>query len=592
MSTTATTSPNELETATSGPTPSQNGSPIPTLSTLPPELKSLIVNHIAEIDASTLTPDGISTTLYPDSDLDLEDYEDEDASDDASCCSTHREMARERRDERARQLIKKMEEKKAKEQSEGKKWSNVHSCMWAIASVDREFNALAQQYLWVTIGLSGRSMYDLIMFKERILPLRSAHIRAIELDGADEIREIWIETGLQSSIVNVSLELFPRQSSSMSDEEHEKAYRRHLFAEVIRACPHLDTVDFYLTDVDPDLAPESYLGRVGQRSEISNALMESAGARMVDMDIGTAGEPFDVSYGFLAKFLTDFPLLERLAIHYGFSPSGQSDMIPIIANFTTLTSLTIEEASFVNEDFANADFKCPLKLLALASCPELSLTSFITLVKKFSATLETLDIDETPMELPDVATRKRLMKPLNLPHLTTLVLSTMHTDQFLILFETTKLESITVGFCPVISADAWQTFFNTKVATTVSPDAGGIFTVSYEGGSAKFLINGEEGRTVPPPKEGLREIVFGADHDLTEDQQLDLQAWCYAKGITFRVEEGESDDDDDDEDDYDEDEDEDYESDEWVDDEGSGIEEGESDVDAGEGAEEFGEDVD
>lgn len=94
---------------------------------------------------------------------------------------------------------------------------------------------------------------------------------------------------------------------------------------------------------------------------------------------------------------------------------------------------------------------------------------------------------------------KSIGTPLHLPHLTTLVLSTLHPISFLHSFSSSPLTEFELGFCPKFSYDD-------LVDSFLSPRVGTLERVNVTG-----------------------------DSDLTEGQVESLELWCFAKGVECRV---------------------------------------------------------
>lgn len=256
--------------------------------------------------------------------------------------------------------------------------------------------------------------------------------------------------------------------------------------------PNLDTLDFDFHYLKSFKSAEP-LG--------TDYVMEAAkkvGSKIEDLTLSNE-EVSMYTEGEVATFLTYFPNVLRLDMGLILHPTGRDELLQSLVGYEKLETLSLVSAPYVNEQFASAAWKAPLKILALEGCEELSFPSFRTLVHKFSPTLEVLDIDDVPHTNSEVDNTKWLGKPIDLPKLNTLVLTTLHEAKFLDSFATLPIEEFELGFCPSIPYEALEAFIRSHEAT-------------------------------------LKQFTIHAGSNLTEAQMESIEVLCHAKGVNCDIE--------------------------------------------------------
>ncbi|KAK4701659.1 hypothetical protein P7C70_g4568, partial [Phenoliferia sp. Uapishka_3] len=505
--------PEAMDTdASSSAASSQYGAPKPTLSTLPPELKALIVDMVNEVDQEDDDDD--------ETDSEDEDEEEHDCSSHgpeghhhpaprrvkpAHDCSTHAPG-----DHGHSHSAKKAphdcsthapgEHPMEEDEEEGER--GVTSGMWALALLDREFSELAQKYIWDTVDLTETYLSDIGFFLIDIIPRRAQYITALNLEQQYEEYDAAISE-------DTSHPLHSRWAAmSVNDDEPEDErrlrFRRTLLAEMIPLLPNLDSVHVDMIDLDLNGAPD-YLCR----KEVTNELRKIGGQITASLTIDAdalSDDPY-VGEGYLADFIKCFPKIQRLEMDIALRSDGRDLLHQTIVGLKDLRQLCIGDANFVNEAFAALPWTAPIRMLALATCDELSLPSLITLVNKLEPTLEVLDLEEVPATITDREVVKYL-KPLNLSKLTTLVLSTTHPASFLSLFSKVTLSSLSIKSCPGITYAEWEKFIGEHEST-------------------------------------LKEVCADDGHEFSDAQIESLEVLCFAKGIELSVMQGGDDSEDD-----------------------------------------------
>lgn len=531
---------------------SQSSNPKPTLSTLPPELKALIVEMIEEVDHE---------------DDFEEDWEEED-EDEEHDCSSHGPGGHDHGAHGHSHGPSHSHSHGAKEHDcsshapgehghshgdeEEEEDVGIDSAMWAIALVNREFSALAQQYLWrvrcvgisiplLWLGLIFFSVVPFLCFCDAqevsiaedstdqigrflvdIVPRHAHHVRAIQIQQDHATYDPYDAPSDVAHPLHSRWAALP-EIVGESPHDHGHRFRRVILGEILSSLPNLSAVDVDILDTP---------GLPNERTEVTTAL-RAVGPKLLDLSLhGVASDDddeettTDFDEGYIGTFLSSFPNLIRLQLDIPtLLPSGRDTLFSALVSLTSLETLMIDGGEFVNSSFADLAWTAPLQTLALSDCDDLSLPAFLTFVQKFSGTLTTLDLDDVPSSSIDADNLKYLVPTsLRLPHLEHLVVTTTHDEKFLALFApaTTALESLTIGFCPSIPYEAWEAFIADHHVA-----AGRLKEVVVEGGS-----------------------------ELSEGQLESLEVFCFAKGIAVEIQEDEPDSDDEDGDDLEEWEDE------------------------------------
>ena len=123
-----------------------------------------------------------------------------------------------------------------------------------------------------------------------------------------------------------------------------------------------------------------------------------------------------------------------------------------------LKIMSLTRAEYVTEAFATLAWKCPLKVLALDNCDELPFTAFRKLAERFKATLEVLDVVDTPVDSSEGENKANYGQQFDLPLLNTLSLVTLHGPELLDMFESAPIKEFEIGFSPAIEFEHVEKF--------------------------------------------------------------------------------------------------------------------------------------
>lgn len=215
-----------------------------------------------------------------------------------------------------------------------------------------------------------------------------------------------------------------------------------------------------------------------------------------------------------AVLISSFPSLRILSLNIfcvlvldsSALSSGRHALHTALSSLQNLRELDLGQSAFVDDAFASLPLSFPLTHLALNEYPNLSFRGFGTLVERFSSTLESLEIVGAPQDDDAEQTAAYIGKPLNLPKLVALEVSTPHKAAFLDAFKSSPLKEVFIGECPQIRAAEVVAFLEAHEETLeeVDLEAEGIDDVEKEGGEVVSAV----------------EIVG---------------AWCEANGKAFAV---------------------------------------------------------
>ncbi|BGO99668.1 Proteophosphoglycan ppg4 [Rhodotorula toruloides] len=530
------------------------------LPNLPPELKALIVRKVAEADMEAREDD------WEDDDSESEDEEgstisdEEPDEDEESGRWREKALKQARRDKAAwKDLQEQVDadlnengnptlaslEKMRDHLMEVGAAQEYESGIVALSLVSREFNELANPFMWEAIDFEDRSNESIIDCINLILPKHARHVKVLEFGQADDRMLRFDPEGpgfgshdpfrpISRSHRRVVEEAERIGGVGTTDVKgrpllpgiRELRTRSLLLAEVVRLCPNV-------TELNCETCPKSYpewtssLDGLARQEDLEKllyirdhaleAVKTHLAQQLVDLTLVVNGE--DEGYtteGDLASILAVCPNLVRLHVDC-YAPTGTYDMrrdlFRAFERLDKLEILTLQEGTFVNDEFAALDWRCPLRVLALASAEDLSFPFFWDLIHKFALTLECLDIDEVPHTNVEKDNKKFVGRHVSLPRLDTLVISTQHEPAFLLeSFVQCPIRTFGLGFCPAVSYADIERF---------------------------VALHGQT----------LKRVEVKHDAALTEAQVESLEVYCHAKGIECELwEDEESSEEEDDED--------------------------------------------
>ncbi|BGP32108.1 hypothetical protein JCM10296v2_003887 [Rhodotorula toruloides] len=552
-------------TTDSDPIPSTSTAPpfdpdrkLACLPNLPPELKALIVRKVAEVDMEAREDDWEDDSESEEEGSTISDEEpDEEAASgrwrekalkqarqDKAAWKDLQEQVDADLDENGNPTLASLEKMRDHLMEVGAA-QEYESGIVALSLVSREFNELANPFMWEAIDLVDRSNESIIDCINLILPKHARHVKVLEFGQADDRMLRFDPEGpgfgthdpfrpisrIHRCVVEEAERIGGVGTTDVEGRPlvpgiRELRTRSLLLAEVVRLCPNV-------VELNCETCPKSYPewtssldGLTGQEDleklvyrtdHALEAVKKHLAHQLVDLTLVVNGE--DEGYtteGDLASILAACPNLVRLHVDC-FAPTGTYDMrrdlFRAFERLDKLEILTLQEETFVNDEFAALDWRCPLRVLALSSAEDLSFPSFWDLIHKFASTLECLDIDEVPHSNVEKDNKKFVGRHVSLPRLDTLVISTQHEPAFLLeSFVQCPIRTFGLGFCPAVSYADIESF---------------------------VALHGQT----------LKRVEVKHDAALTEAQVESLEVYCHAKGIECELlEDEESSEEDEDED--------------------------------------------
>ncbi|GAA6039845.1 hypothetical protein JCM8097_006760 [Rhodosporidiobolus ruineniae] len=392
----------------------------------------------------------------------------------------------------------------------------------ALSLVSREWYTLVAPVLWRDLWTYPCSTEALLELVRDILPRQGQYVdqilfRESPFDALLEdapTDELPSAEGRALEVVEAAERLSGVDASSASSWELRILRARQLLlTQAVKACPKVTSLD-----IEGPLRPLKIKVTEGKEeneddetavvvpaSEVPHAALEAV------KKLGNAIEalslllpPDQVSTEQdAAELLASFPNLLRLEINSyvlhsdddeSTKEKSKADRAALLAAFSSLKKLEeldLGESSFVNDAFvaATADVQWPLKHLALSEHDDLSFASFVALVERFGSTLESLEIDGSPVDNetdPTAATFLSAGKALNLPKLVALDVATPHPASFLALFANSPLKEVFLGECPQLTVKDVIAFLEAHKDTLedVDMEDGGIADEEEKDGEA------------------------------------------------------------------------------------------------------------
>lgn len=176
----------------------------------------------------------------------------------------------------------------------------------------------------------------------------------------------------------------------------------------------------------------------------------------------------------VASVISFFPKLKHLELNIFVEPQDVTSpadplehkaLYTAIAGLQHLEELELGQSTFVDDAISEVVFACPLKHLALGEHPELSFRAFKTFVERFSGTLESLELDNTPTALPE-----GIDEPLALPKLIALELATTLDATVFTLFAASPLREVYIRESPQLTARDVIVFLEAHAETLEAVD--------------------------------------------------------------------------------------------------------------------------
>ncbi|BGP24682.1 proteophosphoglycan ppg4 [Rhodotorula toruloides] len=528
--------------AESDPVPSTSTAPrfnperkLACLANLPPELKTLIVRKVAEVDMEAA-----------EGDWDDESEEGSTISDeglDEGRANSRKKKALEKWGQEQLSMLEKREQDGEDFDEDGNPTlaslemlrqrlidagcpDESSSGIIALSLVSREFNELASPFMWEAIDFEDRSNETIIDCINVILPKHARHVKVLEFGQAEDrmLRVDFAGAGFGTRdpfrpIRRTHLPIVEEAerlggvTTTYEDGERllpairELRTRSLLLAEVVRLCPNVIEINcetcpktYPQWTIGLDRLPPRDLERLVYRTDHAlEAVKKHLAHQLVDLTLVVNGEDEGATTECdLASILAVCSNLVRLDIDC-FAPTGSYDerraLFRAFEQLKKLEILTIQEGMFVNDEFAALDWQCPLRVLALSSADDLSFPSFWDLIHKFTSTLECLDIDGVPHTNVEQDNKKFVGRHVSLSRLDTLVISTQHESAFLLeSFVQCPIRTFGLGFCPAVSYADIERFVALHAQT-------------------------------------LKRVEVKHDAALTEAQVESLEVYCHAKGI-------------------------------------------------------------
>ncbi|GAA5983136.1 hypothetical protein JCM10908_000170 [Rhodotorula pacifica] len=544
--------------------------PLACLGNLPPELKALIVLKAVEVDLEDFDDDDEIDEVVGGDDEDREEDGWVDEQDDSGAGAAVEQRNSKRKRDRL-DVGRSAREREGEEDDDG--WRDVNeeeeddddedeldyragqalldgsgrylrdlsdalkpTALAALSLVNHEFNELATPYLWEALDFENRANEAILECIRTILPKHGKHVRSLDFGQSDPrmLNDDVPGSGYQSAdpfghipsshlrIIEAAEQLNNVPSEGISSEIRHRRTRSLLMAQVIRMCPNVISID---TEMLPKTRPDwsddleehdlSNPDIVYVTDHALDAVKQYLGDKLEDITLLINSDGVSTE-GDLADILLACPNLLRLSVDC-LAPAGprqnRDKLYGALAGLTKLESLQIDAGEFFNDEFANeVELQCPLKVLALTECDDLSFPAFFSFVHKFSSTLECLDLDRSPHDNVERDSKLHIHRALQLPRVDTLCLATMHEPAWLLEgFAQCPIREFSLGFCPAVDLSHIEQFIDLHAPT-------------------------------------LKRIEVQGEAALTEAQVESLEVLCHSKQIECEVLPLESSDEDSDED--------------------------------------------
>ncbi|GJN88979.1 hypothetical protein Rhopal_001950-T1 [Rhodotorula paludigena] len=406
------------------------------------------------------------------------------------------------------------------------------STLAAVSLVNKEWNEIVSRYLWEDLRLYPRSTESLLQLATYMLPRHAAHVKTLGiretpydplLEGADAEDAAPAADGRALEVVEAVERLTGSLAPISGDWElRQLAARNGLLAHIVRVCSNVKGLELegglrifrrlYAAEDVPEMEPVE-----ATEAELPNVALQavqSIGGNIETLSLllplaGTVTER-DV-----ASLVSFFPHLKHLELNVFIeskdvsSPADQlkrEALYTAIAGLQHLEELDLGQSTFVDDAVSEVAFACPLKHLALGEHPKLSFRAFKTFVERFSGTLESLELDNTPSALLE-----EIDEPLALPKLIALELATTLDASIFTLFAASPIREVYIRESPQLTAKDVIGFLEAHAETLEAVDV---------------------------EEDGLAASEEGSDGAVQDAEEV-VGEWCEERGIKFAVIESE-----------------------------------------------------
>ncbi|BGP24259.1 proteophosphoglycan ppg4 [Rhodotorula toruloides] len=356
----------------------------------------------------------------------------------------------------------------------------------AINLVNKEWAEIVAPLRWKEVWLYPCTTRDLLRLTRDVLPRHGSHVDRLLiretpydtiLDG-NEADDVPAAEGRALEVIEEAEKLLQLEAGTLEWELRTQRARNALLGDIIKRCPNVKYLDlegplrmFRRGSASPDSLVDI------KEDELPNAAakaLKSLGGQIEHLGLLVPPDGFSTEKD-AAEYISAFPYLKTLDLNCFViaAPDGE-DYVKVdrealykaLTSLKNLEELDLGESTFVNDATATLDFAAPLKHLALGDSSDLTVPGLRKLVERFSATLESLEMDDTvPAGDEEEKTAPTFGEPFNLPKLTNLELATTQPASFLSLFDTCPLVEVLLGECPQLTAKDFIAFLDVHKAT-------------------------------------------------------------------------------------------------------------------------------
>ncbi|GAA5968911.1 hypothetical protein JCM11641_000778 [Rhodosporidiobolus odoratus] len=397
----------------------------PTLSSLPAKLKQRISDHLDDI------------SLYDDVE-DVSSGGEEHKHEGGKACGCGTKIGQS--DDEVSEILDDPEEQRM-------------ATLSALSRVNKEWYALVAPVFWEELWLYPCSTEALLNLVTSELPRQGQNVEHLlfrespfDLLTEDAPTDTLPPAEGRALEVVEATERFVNADACLAWELRALRARNILLAEVIKTCPNVESLDIEgsVRPLKVESGDDEEKPLTIPESDIPNLAMQAINSFVVTEDEQAEKANRD-------KLFLAWSFLQHLE------------------------ELDLSESTFVTDELAVVPFSFPLNRLVLGESLELSFPSFVTLDERFSATLEYLGIDGTPHDEDEAATAANIGKPLDLPKLSALELSTPHKPAFLNAFAKCPIKESALGLSPQFTVEDVLAFLEshkeTLIYVTMEPGA-------------------------------------------------------------------------------------------------------------------------
>ncbi|KAM0792994.1 hypothetical protein ACM66B_000489 [Microbotryomycetes sp. NB124-2] len=338
------------------------------------------------------------------------------------------------------------------------------SILSKLSLVSREWSELCRSALWRQLDLTETPTLKLMELVKDPLGRYGRLVESLILDqefDVDDLDDCLAEHDTSLDVFITTVESLAKEHDIRLDpadeqERHDRV-RSLIFAVVLRLVPNLKALDMvvrerpYADQSAWPLAPRDYAFEAATEF----------GEQLEELQV-YADSSEQTAWAHDSFYIGDFAGLRSLTLNVAAPKLLGKALLRDITSLPLLQQLDLSEADYFDDYVVDIPWSSSLQSLGLSGAEDLSYSAFCTLLE-MHPTLVKLDLQDVPINMTDRELES--IRPLSLPNLRLLELSTVLPARFLDHFLDSPIQELCLGFAPSISVRVIESFISTHQRT-------------------------------------------------------------------------------------------------------------------------------